>query len=430
MVHIGVSQIDITPPVGIPLSGFANRDVCSGIHDPLQATALVAHGGGESFVVLDCDLLFIDSGFLERVRAGVQERTGLAAQNVMISCTHTHYGPDVCGADRHPIAGAYRESLHHRLVGAAQMACDGSVPARIGVSWGESFIGINRRELAADGSMQLGRNPTGPVDRSVGVCRIDTREGKPLAAIVNFQTHPVSLTGSERSVSAGFPGTVRQIVKQLTGATCLFFQGAGGDINPIAMQPDFRIPHSLGTRLGCETVRLWEQAETEEPAVIGVRTKLQALPRYLYGSREFAEALQADLQNDLTEQKSKRALPGLVQWTETRLERIGRAVQSRRTGKPLEPVQAEFQAYRLGDLAWATAPGEIFNELGRRVKQASPFRDTFFVSNTNGTIGYVPVPEAYSQGGYEVNHAGQVEPEAAGTLVAACGDLLASLAGA
>jgi predicted Fe-Mo cluster-binding NifX family protein len=40
-----------------------------------------------------------------------------------------------------------------------------------------------------------------------------------------------------------------------------------------------------------------------------------------------------------------------------------------------------------------------------------------YVSNANGAIGYVPVPEAYPEGGYEVTHASRVGPEAAGTLV-------------
>jgi neutral ceramidase len=78
------------------------------------------------------------------------------------------------------------------------------------------------------------------------------------------------------------------------------------------------------------------------------------------------------------------------------------------------------QAWRLGELGLVTAPGEIFNQIGSAVKSESPFADTFFLSCTNDSIGYVPVPEAYADGGYEVTHASQVDPEAAGILREEC----------
>ena len=55
-------------------------------------------------------------------------------------------------------------------------------------------------------------------------------------------------------------------------------------------------------------------------------------------------------------------------------------------------------------------------------------RHTFFVSNTNGTIGYVPTLAAYEQGGYEVNSASQVDPEAAQILTETCLGLLNNIA--
>ena len=88
--------------------------------------------------------------------------------------------------------------------------------------------------------------------------RIDAEEGTPLTVIVNFATHPVSMTGAVRLISAGFPGTVRRLVRQLTGAECLFLQGASGNINPIRMEATGEPVRSLGTRLGSEVVRVWE----------------------------------------------------------------------------------------------------------------------------------------------------------------------------
>ncbi|MBN1873369.1 MAG: hypothetical protein JXA33_03995, partial [Anaerolineae bacterium] len=109
------------------------------------------------------------------------------------------------------------------------------------------------------------------------------------------------------------------------------------------------------------------------------------------------------------------------------LDRAAAALESWETGTPLEPVSAEVQALRVGEWAIVTTPGEVFNQIGVQVKATSPFPHTFFVGYANGSIGYIPVPEAYLEGGYEVIHASQVTPEAAGLLTATCEQLLQAL---
>ena len=72
-------------------------------------------------------------------------------------------------------------------------------------------------------------------------------------------------------------------------------------------------------------------------------------------------------------------------------------------------------------------PLPIKGEIGVEIKSRSPFSDTFFVGYTNGSIGYVPVPEAYPEGGYEVEFASQVNPRAAGMITEGCLALLKRL---
>lgn len=74
-----------------------------------------------------------------------------------------------------------------------------------------------------------------------------------------------------------------------------------------------------------------------------------------------------------------------------------------------------------------TAPAEIFTETGMAIKRRSPLPYTLYAGYTNGSIGYVPVPEAYPEGGYEVTHACRVGPEAAGIITEASLELLAGV---
>jgi len=428
MPRIGIRRADITPPVGIPLIGFAGRGPAIGVHDPLYATALVASDGSQTIALIACDLLYVSADLTAAVRQEIEGRLGIPGTCVALTCTHTHYGPETDPESSHPDVAAYLGALMFQLAGLVQEAMASRQTALLGVGWGQSDIGINRRERRPDGSIWLGRNPGGPVDRSVGVCRIGDACGVPMATIVNFAAHPVSQNSRMQLVSSDYPGQARQVIERLTGAPCLFLQGACGDINAVRMEDSYEPARSLGVRLGCEVVRVWETIAPSHEGCLASASEVRRLPGYRYGSAEHASALAAELDDEVRRLQAEKAPEGARYWAELRLKRAREAVASWHGGPALEPVDAEFQAYRLGDLAWATAPAEVFNEIGGEVKALSPFRDTFFVGYANGSIGYLPTPNAYDEGGYEVTHACRVDPAAAGIAIETCSRLLQQVA--
>jgi hypothetical protein len=176
----------------------------------------------------------------------------------------------------------------------------------------------------------------------------------------------------------------------------------------------------LGTRLGCEVVRVWETIAPGPVQGLATGGRAVQLPAMRYGSAEQAAGLVISLENDLADLEAMGASEGRIIWAQRRLERARSALESWEKGEVPPPVESEVQAWRFGELGLVTAPGEIFTEVGMAVKDGSPFADTFFLSCTNDSIGYVPVPEAYPDGGYEVTHASRVDPEAAGVLQETC----------
>lgn len=64
---------------------------------------------------------------------------------------------------------------------------------------------------------------------------------------------------------------------------------------------------------------------------------------------------------------------------------------------------AEIQAFRIGDAGLVSFPGEFFVETGLAVKRRSPLHPTFLLGLANDYIGYIPTPEDYPEGGYEVS---------------------------
>jgi len=423
----GVARATITPPVGIQLVGFAGRGPSDGFHDHLYATALALSDGRTKAVLITCDLIGLEADLVRELREEIARRTDIPAGNVVLSCTHTHYGPSV-GLPHHgepdPDVAAYGANLKFLLAGAAQEANATLQDVRLGVGRGEAHIGINRRERRADGSIWLGQNPAGPVDREVGVIRFDTGGGRPLATLVNFACHPVCQAGTTTLISADYPGRTREVVEQLTGAPCLFVQGAGANVNPVEMEPRYEPARKLGTILGCEVVKVWENVTPKLARGLTVASQTLDLPAMTFSSLEEGEAQVAELEKQWAEQQANHAPAGALHWTETRLRRAREKLKSLQTGEPLPPIPAEVQVLRWGDVALATAPGEVFTEIGLEVKRRSPLEDTLFAAYTNGSIGYVPVPEAYPEGGYEVSHACRVAPPAASLIVEGCLKLL------
>ena len=125
--------------------------------------------------------------------------------------------------------------------------------------------------------------------------------------------------------------------------------------------------------------------------------------------------------------KRQKAAKARVDWAQRLMEHGRAALESMQTGKPLPPVMAPMWAVRMGESGLATAPGEIFVQIGRAVKDGSPLPHTMFLGYTNGHIGYVPVPEAYPHGGYEVDRACRVAPDAAGIITNTALSLLRKL---
>ena len=62
--------------------------------------------------------------------------------------------------------------------------------------------------------------------------KIEDAEGGWAGSIVNYGCHPTSLAWENRLISPDYPGAMRDLIEQQTGAPCLFVQGICGDLGP------------------------------------------------------------------------------------------------------------------------------------------------------------------------------------------------------
>jgi hypothetical protein len=77
-----------------------------------------------------------------------------------------------------------------------------------------------------------GFNPGAPADDTVLVARVTDERGRLMATVVNYACHPTTLAWDNTLISPDYVGALREVVEQVTGAPCLFLQGASGDLGP------------------------------------------------------------------------------------------------------------------------------------------------------------------------------------------------------
>ena len=436
----GVARVDITPPIGIAHAGWGaqTHERATGVDLPLWATALALSDGQQTIVLLDVDLIYIWEREAAVVRQAIVDLTGLPPTHIRVSYTHTHSGPVTgstwsswikAGAEMTP---PYDNSLPHKLAGVAWAALRKLAPVRVAAGSGACGIAVNRRfRRPEDGAVIVGRDWAGPVDHEVKLIRIDHENGQPLAAIVNYACHPITVGPDCDLITPDYPGVVKRVVEQATGATCLFLQGAAGDVGPVrgVARGGLHEYKRLGAILGHEASRVWWEIEApprrerylgtlesgaplaiyaDEPvdesgAGLRVSTRQMRLPL-----KEFPapEILQAEFEKHVEQLAELRANGGSVEeirWATMLSKRIAMRADIARETAGQAHRTVELQGFAIGDsIALLAVPAEPFVEIGLRVKSRSPFKHTLFSGYSNIGWAYVPTAEAYPLGGYEV----------------------------
>ena len=384
----GAEKADITPPTGVELWGYGDRKgPATGTLDPLYARVLVLDDGRHSVAVVTLDLgRTFGQPQMNSVRERVRRLHGVS--DVMFMASHTHSGP-VIDEDYDQIPEWEQRALD-KIVQTIGTARGRMKEARIGVGYGQAILGHNRRYVQSDGTIRmLWRNstgqPTGVIDPTVGVIRVDDRQGAPLAILVNYACHPVVFGPDNLRYSADYPGAMARFVEQSWAErpVCFFLQGAPGDINPmldktpLAENADAEM-RTLGESLGREVVRVSRSIQTETPSA----------PELNYLSEELS------FKNRWSQESLGNAI--VAAYGPNPAKRYFRYLN--------DPIAAPVSTLVINrQIALVGLPGEPFVGLQLMLKQRSPLPATFLCGYSNGYIGYFPTIRDAVAGGYGAN---------------------------
>ena len=406
-LQVGRSQVNITPPLGVPMAGYYSIRLSEGTHDDLHATSIALDVDGQRAILISCDLIAADPTFVNAARQEASRLTGIPVNRIMLSATHSHTGPlfnpRMLAAAEEParkLAEKYIKELPKLIAESARLAVADLQSARASDGIGsESSVSFNRRFLMKNGAVQFNPGkgnpqiirPVGPIDPDLPVVYFESLLGIPLATYVNFALH-LDTVGSTQ-YSADYPYTLAKTLGAVKGRqmVTLFTIGAAGNINHIDVgtkeaQRGNEEAARIGTVLAGEVLKTYTKLKTTAPKTLSAASTKVFLP---------SPAI-PDLQ------KAQTAAVSFGTKTQAPFLEIVDAFKALDTADRQGPLEVEIQIIALGDqVAWVAIPGEFFVELGMSIKRASPFRTTIIVEQANGAISYIPDRKAFAEGAYE-----------------------------
>ncbi len=361
----GAAVVEITPPIGYPLWGYAARkdQPSDGVLDPLKARALVLGVGTERIALVSLDLGRAPtraSFALIRARA-----KAAGVDHVFLVATHTHHGPCVELDDWPTPQTSYVRQLEQKIGDAIAAAAKAAQPARYGVAAKEVPFNRNRHSKRAEK----------PVDRELLVLRVEDLDGKPIAHAVNFAAHSTTLDAKGHKFSADYPGVLAALVEKETGVPCLFLQGAAGDLSP---DPARGAGHeAFGRALGREVLAL----------TATIRCAVPDKPTLALREEEFSFTSRVDLSNAVVGLLYAQAFfPALVAFYEREYK---------------DGIRPRLSVALLdGRIGFVGVSGEFFSGHALALKRRARLDHLFFFGYCNDYQQYFPTIEAAAEGGY------------------------------
>ena len=452
VLQIGWAESDITPPLTkrVPLDGqYYQRlaDTKNPIHTRLKFVAAAVQRGCDYFLMGTIDNECVWGPWQDRVRQRVHELVPeVAPEHIFINCIHTHCAPairhsgtpkavemekkqpDVWGPNE------YADFALDRAADAFVRAWKGRLPGGIRRAFGSARIGHCRLALYADGSAQMYGDTTRPdfvrmlesEDDGVEMLFTVDANGKYTGVFANVVC-PAQVMEATYQVSSDIAGEAREKLKKVYGDDfhMLYLIGAAGCQSPRDLVRDYRDSFHGWNAESCAILsdRLVKciteaQPRAVEKAPVLKHEKLSVtVPRRKVTAEQVAAAEKALEEARKTKSDKatwdeflavvhkNEATGGPGPYDDKEMDFINREinkaiVQRGKDQRERPDLTFEMHVCRIGDVAFATCPFELYLAYGQSIKARSRAKQTFVVEQCGGTYGYVPTPAAEEARGY------------------------------
>jgi len=388
---VGAAMRDITPTHEnglLPIPGIGSRSPMVDVIHPIH-TRVIAYQLGKRRALMVCTET--GKGPLGDVFSNeLSKHTGIPVEAIFYTTTHSHACPELVFAKGFSLEEKEGDSNTHKwarmtlskMKEAATEALANLKPVTTSIGYGESYINVNRNYpyTFEDGTHKRNLGPylKGKVDPTLVVIRFDDEQGKPVAFIINYACHAVTMIGNtyfggKPGVDPDFPGQISRIMEaKYPSAITMWTSGAAGDMNPFVsnqiMYPDPETGKGITAHSG-------------EP-------KLRDQVAYIH-----YDDIKKVLRNNM-----KTTDVELLAYAEDKTEVPGEE----------KNITQSLQLLRLGDIAFIGYPGELYSSLGVYIREHSDLPYTLVFNNTwnwpNSDIMYCEDDEGIIDPGFGGNH--------------------------
>ena len=459
-LRIGWASADITPTKPALLRGQFHARLSENVLDPLSATALAMESGDTRLIMISCDVVAIPDDVRDGVRKQVTAQLPeLSPTDITLNATHTHTAPVMSTDDGETQYGipfkwitggadamTPKEYLEFMVVRIADAAVEAWKSRRIGgVSYGlsKAVIGHNRIQVKKSGQSQMYGNTSAPdfshiegyEDHSLNLLYTWDKNGVLTGVLINAAV-PAQVSEGLYQVSADFWAQTRALLRQEIKRDLFILPqvSSAGDQSPHIMwdtkaeermqklmgfEEDGIGRNSMGQRKqiaryitdGVKAILPFMEAHIEWTPVLAQKVEQVPLSRRLLRPQDLEEADKESvvwrakfdsLLNDLTihpEKRQKQHWYREITIANTRANR-GKNVRERYHAEQKNPkLPVEIKVIRIGDMAIATNPFELYLDYGILIKVKSPAVQTFIAQLTGGGT-YLPTQRSIDGGAY------------------------------
>ena len=404
-LRLATFRFDVTPPKGHSLCGGWIRPVV-GVDDPLEAMGYVLLGVGKPIVVCVVDWTGLANSAHIQWRKALADAARTAIDRVAVQCVHQHNAPFACMdaqaivQEQGDLPDIVNPVFFDRCLKNAGDAVTKSLKkttpvthiargeARVEkVAANRRIIGLNGKLVSQRGSSsrkpEHHRFPEGLIDPMLKTVAF-YNGNKKLVASHFYACHPMSYYGDGR-VSADFCGLARRrMQKQEPDCLHIYFNGCGGNIGAGKYNNG-----SKEARVEL-TQRMFDGITTSNAML-----KPEPIRSFAWETEDILPPLDPRFNEE-------QLLVGIRNKTNRVVARNRPSYTVAFIRRVKEGIPITLSSLHVNDISMLHLPAESFIEYQLRAQAIAPNRFVACAAYGDGGPWYIPVKEAYPQGGYAV----------------------------
>ncbi len=230
---LGIAKEMVTPCVLSKMAGYASRtETFKGIHDDLYVKACLMKNETDQTFIIGFDIIQFSHILNEKIQDYLYTKYSIKKEQVVISYSHTHAGPEVKSFKQRDNKLIYEDFLFERTKCCIDKVFlnlfDGD--AYYAVSTGD--WNVNRRKIV-DNEVIMAPNYDAIKDRDLWMLILKDSDGDIRGIFYNYSCHPVTLS-TTLFISSEYPGRINQLLEaKYYGCIAGFLQGSAGNMRPL-----------------------------------------------------------------------------------------------------------------------------------------------------------------------------------------------------